>query len=1475
LTPTLEIKVKADVQQAAAGLKALLDDLTKTGTISAATTRTVQSALNGMTGALKGFSTQKFSQSFVASSGEIVSAAEKMAGAGAVLQGSFSATPNLSGIESTTIALQEQANTFNALIPSVKEFTQIFGSSFLRQFAGDAQAANQALTATFTQLQKGEKSFTDVVVSAGLTEKEFSKIPAGLQNVIASVNQTGIAASNSFTKIAGAAQQIDSLDFSGAFDSLRQSVNKNVDQAVAKALGLEKELQTFGEGINLSHLVSAFEGGTKSAAQLEREIEAVGQAVKLATNPAILDAFNTRLDQLRNKAKTIPVAASLKIEKVDVQPQNVPFTFDVTPIREFKNAIAAVNPQVEQVQATVAALGVTLNKAAATNLPATLQEIARENFAAGLSGQGQVIGNTFDQVTAKVLGVENLLKEFGASVNLSALVAAFSSADKSVEQLEEQVHSLKTAIAQTTDPVVLERFGQQLNRLTSQLSNLKVVGSVKVEKIDIPKIDVPLVAPKIDTTELQKLRVHFTEAINPIEQIKTRLAGLQEAVKKATDPVLVASFNAEIKRLGAQLNSLQFDKIALDPTSLQTLQSAFVNNTKTLDQLQAEIQVVETALKQATQNGSKDVGRLTEQLDVLKTKFDSINTSALSTAFNEGVKSVAQLQNEIFALGKAITINTSPEEIIRFATQIEKLEGELTGLKFGGIDVKVNTSGLTDLQSAFINTQKTAEQLQREIEALEQAKAITPNTSGIDVFNRRIIELKQQLTTVSLGSFEKNMTRAGQAAQKAGNGLRPYVKVSAEAMQATTNLGRILQDLPFGFIGIANNLNPALESFQRLQKEAGGLKGALRALGSSLVGPGGLGLALAAFQFIALDGVDAVKKMFGGADNATLKAKKLKEAADQAKDAAQAFVESLDDITQSRLKGTQNAQEELEKVKLLYDATQDQNISLANRKKLVDELQTQYPKYFQNIQDETILAGGAKDAYNQLTEAILASARARAGQDKLVEIQKQLLEVQEQSASAVQEEDAAFRNLQLRQKQYNKALQEGGVQGQGNVGFTKAIATAQQAYNDKIKATTKLKQQELDLQSRANKLADDLRSQVELNPESLLDPNKKIKDSIDKDKTKINFFDKFFDLTPPKQDVEKQLNEMFETAREFAQKNVGLFTVKVGQDFLDLSELTKIGDRREVVDLGKRMWASIQEGLIKFKPPKIDLGELQVEANATPVDNGVDFFNSFQRGFQSVLDKGAGEIGGLFTIPDRTSLLDDYALAFKRIGEQLPQVVEIEDIFGNLKNVDLTEALGDSTHFNFSGLVEALRKAFKQAVDETQNFKKTFRDAIANIGTEAFATIGQGIADLVSGGGIKDAFVSLFEFIGSALQDLGKQMIVASTLMKALKAALSKFDPTGGILAGIGLVAVGGIIKNLKPKGFATGGLVFGPTLGLVGEGSGTTRSNPEVIAPLNQLKQFLSPQSSNYSERLVAQVSGQNIDLVLQRFRAKQGRNG
>jgi len=44
----------------------------------------------------------------------------------------------------------------------------------------------------------------------------------------------------------------------------------------------------------------------------------------------------------------------------------------------------------------------------------------------------------------------------------------------------------------------------------------------------------------------------------------------------------------------------------------------------------------------------------------------------------------------------------------------------------------------------------------------------------------------------------------------------------------------------------------------------------------------------------------------------------------------------------------------------------------------------------------------------------------------------------------------------------------------------------------------------------------------------------------------------------------------------------------------------------------------------------------------------------------------------------------------------------------------------------------------------------------------------------------------------------------------------------------------------MKVMGFAEGGLITGPTLGLIGEGVGTTASNPEVVAPLDKLKSMI-----------------------------------
>jgi hypothetical protein len=67
---------------------------------------------------------------------------------------------------------------------------------------------------------------------------------------------------------------------------------------------------------------------------------------------------------------------------------------------------------------------------------------------------------------------------------------------------------------------------------------------------------------------------------------------------------------------------------------------------------------------------------------------------------------------------------------------------------------------------------------------------------------------------------------------------------SKRANLALINLGRIVQDLPFGFLGISNNIDPALSSLEQLRNESGGTGGALRALLGSLKGPGGIIFAL-------------------------------------------------------------------------------------------------------------------------------------------------------------------------------------------------------------------------------------------------------------------------------------------------------------------------------------------------------------------------------------------------------------------------------------------------------------------------------------------------------------------------------------------------------------------------------------------------------------------------------------------------------
>jgi hypothetical protein len=89
-------------------------------------------------------------------------------------------------------------------------------------------------------------------------------------------------------------------------------------------------------------------------------------------------------------------------------------------------------------------------------------------------------------------------------------------------------------------------------------------------------------------------------------------------------------------------------------------------------------------------------------------------------------------------------------------------------------------------------------------------------------------------------------------------------KPMGDASQSLINFSRIAQDAPYGIMGIANNLNPMVESFQRLAQTEGGTKKALQAMVAGLTGPAGIGVAIGIVSSLAVTFSKEIAAFFKG-----------------------------------------------------------------------------------------------------------------------------------------------------------------------------------------------------------------------------------------------------------------------------------------------------------------------------------------------------------------------------------------------------------------------------------------------------------------------------------------------------------------------------------------------------------------------------------------------------------------------------------
>lgn len=624
-----------------------------------------------------------------------------------------------------------------------------------------------------------------------------------------------------------------------------------------------------------------------------------------------------------------------------------------------------------------------------------------------------------------------------------------------------------------------------------------------------------------------------------------------------------------------------------------------------------------------------------------------------------------------------------------------------------------------------------------------------------------------------------------------------------------TGLSRVIQDLPYGFNAISNNLTQLLPA-------AGAAGLAFSAIVSALT--------------VAQIGFGAWTRGLGGSKQALDdQVKKLHEA----RQALDTYVESLGVVTQARVKGLQGAQEELVNLRTLYEATQNVNIPLSERKKLVDELQEQYPKYFGNIKDEIILAGGAKTAYDKLTTAILASAKARAANEILVDINKQVIaldqKISENSATQIKQQQ----NLNSKLAGQNK-LVTATTDEFGNVVSTiKESDVAQSQLNSTTKAGNDLLKQKNDLLGQAKQLSKFVQTTVEQNPGGLTDPGGNVP-KVQTTKVKTEFLFDFLPFDPSGKLKPEQRAEVLNAIDKFSKEFGGILKG------IDFSRQAKTDDDK--IKLALQFDAKLKAGNVEFdtkaltdsinkslKPEDLLPADSLQALSAGVVDR---FIKGFQIESERVKNLNPFNLPVAFNLTtDLPAQIDLFKTKIKQLGAILPETIQANNIFGKPVEVTLDDLIDTSKVANNDAL-KALQDAFNKIIggikSKQEQLNEALNDFAKSVSVEGISSIGEAIGAALTGGDIGNVFKQFESFLGGAVQGLGKQIIALNVAALAVKRSLSLTfaNPAVGIAAGAGLVAIGAALKRLAGggiKGFAKGGFV-------PGQGNGDTV--PAMLTP-------------------------------------------
>jgi hypothetical protein len=686
------------------------------------------------------------------------------------------------------------------------------------------------------------------------------------------------------------------------------------------------------------------------------------------------------------------------------------------------------------------------------------------------------------------------------------------------------------------------------------------------------------------------------------------------------------------------------------------------------------------------------------------------------------------------------------------------------------------------MTSAFTSVLKPIEQLEAEIGALELAIKKGTNIADLKRFNDQIAVLQRQINNMKVVGFETSLNKVGDAANRAGGQIQKLPGGLNPAIFSLTNMGRVLQDLPYGLIGVANNITPLIESMVALSANAKATGVSMgKQLLASITGGGGL-----IFGFSILTSVMQFATL--GLSAFTRGASSTKSKTAEMKDEVFSFGKVIDEVAGdlSRSAG---------RVTTLFAALNSGKLNFDERKAALKELASVNKEFFGSLKEEEGLIKGLQSAYDGYLGRLKEIGRAKAIESQLTKLfdKKLTLElsvdpkfisaidplVQQQVGKLKKELASLGGAVDLSKTDFSKTLPDFGTGKAKEFGKVTSDSLSVVLGNvEKVDAAEKKEQQTLQrriyLMQRIAQFENEggihfVPGVLEGTQNQINNIDLQIKALSDLLKSTGNFE---IDIPAPKDDnLEKEMDKIIARARLFVKEFGDVFETPDLDESFFKSKLQVFLDAQKLLD-------DISKKNLKIKLPKVDFTQTDGLVPFTPEVDPNFKFDEDGKIKEGILKQMQSEVqeSGPFDITIPTKATIDLETDMRK---KLDAAFKSGDFKGILDSLDLDKREGF-----FKGLKEDV-KASAALMNDTL--------------TPAF----EGMFDAIIKGEnpLKAFFNSIIQSINQVIQRL-----IAAAIQAAILSAITPGANQFGSFFGKLFSGGGGIANFGNRVGFAGGG---------------------------------------------------------------------